>query len=351
MQASANRHMRRLAGIGAAALVLVQATGASAWGAMGHRIIGRDGVAALPADMPPFLLTPAAVEAVGELAREPDRWKGTGKVHDNMRDAAHFTNLNDDGTIVGGPPLNALPPTLEDFDTALRASGSDAVHVGYLPYSIIDGWQQLTKDFAYWRVETYAIAHEADPARKAWFESDLKRRETLTLSDLGEWAHYVGDASQPLHVSKHYDGWDPKLGPAHAPYPNPKGFTNERVHAAFEGAFVRANITPDSVMAAEPPPHPCTAAIEICTEQYLAATLSQVEPFYVLQRAGAFVGSDPRGIAFATQRLAAGAAELRDLTVSAWAASRQMSVGYKPITLDQVEAGGVDIYDALYGRD
>ena len=23
---------------------------------------------------------------------------------------------------------------------------------GYLPYSIVDGWQQLVKDFGYWRV-------------------------------------------------------------------------------------------------------------------------------------------------------------------------------------------------------
>ena len=75
------------------------ASGAFAWGATGHRLIGQLGEAALPADLPAFLRTPQAIEAVGEYAREPDRWRAAGRVHDTERDPAHFLDLDDDGRI------------------------------------------------------------------------------------------------------------------------------------------------------------------------------------------------------------------------------------------------------------
>jgi hypothetical protein len=39
----------------------------------------------------------------------------------------------------------------EQYDTLLRAKGITQYKAGYLPYSIVDGWQQIRKDFAYWR--------------------------------------------------------------------------------------------------------------------------------------------------------------------------------------------------------
>jgi hypothetical protein len=161
--------------------IAAPASRALAWGATGHRLIGRLGVAALPANLPAFLRTPEAVETIGEYAREPDRWKGTGEPHDSERNAAHFTDVDDSGKILGGPALDALPPTRAKFEEALQKVGSNSYVAGYLPYSIIDGWQQLGKDFAYWRVLTAAIANETDPVRRAWLQRDLARREALTL--------------------------------------------------------------------------------------------------------------------------------------------------------------------------
>ena len=37
-----------------------------------------------------------------------------------------------------------------------RAVGRTQYSAGYLPYSIVDGWQQLVKDLAYWRVDVAA---------------------------------------------------------------------------------------------------------------------------------------------------------------------------------------------------
>ncbi|MGI8840105.1 MAG: hypothetical protein ACR2F8_04895 [Caulobacteraceae bacterium] len=170
---------------------------ALAWGATGHRIIGRLAIETLPPDLPAFLRGPAAAQAVGELAREPDRWKGAGRMHDADRDPGHFLDLGDDGKVMGGPALAALPATREGYDTALRAVGADSWKAGWLPYSIIDGWQQLAKDFAYWRVDTAAARKVADAGHRAWFAADAAERQALILRDLGVLGHYVGDASQP----------------------------------------------------------------------------------------------------------------------------------------------------------
>ena len=325
-----------------AAALSAPAGAAYAWGATGHRIIGRLGVETLPDSVPAFVRSAAAAEAVGELAREPDRWRSAGKTHDNFRDGGHFVDVDDAGKVLGGPALAALPVTRTDYETALRLAGAESAHAGWLPYSIIDGWQQLAKDFAYWRVLTAAIPREADPKRRAWLEADLQRRETLTIHDLGVWAHYVGDASQPMHVSVHYNGW--------GGFPNPNGYTQERVHVPFEGAFVRQWVSEDAVRAALPAARPC-APIEACTAQYLAETAGTVIPFFEMQKAGGLAGLNPAGKAFATQRIAAGAGALRDMVVSAWDASAHGSLGYPAITVDQVVREKIDPWDALYGAD
>jgi hypothetical protein len=332
----------RLAAFICALSVIAPARAALAWGATGHRMIGELGAEALPATLPAFLRTPQAVETIGEYAREPDRSKGSGKTHDGMRDPAHFINLDDQGRIPGGPALDALPLTRAEFDAAIIAGGGGE-HAGYLPYAIIDGWQQLAKDFAYWRVLDAAIPREANPEHKAWMTRDLARREALILHDLGVWAHFIGDASQPMHVSEHFNGW--------GDYPNPHGYTQDRVHAYFEGYFVRRYVAPDSVRAAMAPSSPCEEPIQTCTARYLAQTLASVEPYYALQKAAGFRGGDPRGRAFAAARLAAAADELRDLTLTAWEASAHASVGYPALSVDQVLNHGANPYDPLFGED
>ncbi|HKT54780.1 MAG TPA: S1/P1 Nuclease [Caulobacteraceae bacterium] len=345
--------MNKLGLLFTAALLALPADRALAWGATGHRLIGEAAAAALPPDLPAFLRTPEAIADLGELDREPDRWKG-GKAgdlktldtttHDTMRDPAHFLDLDDGGKVLGGPALANLPATRAEYEKALRAIGADGFHAGFLPYSIVDGWQQLVKDFAYWRVLTAAIPRERDPTRRAWLERDLVRREHLILSDLGEWGHYVGDGSQPMHVSIHFNGWG-------ASYPNPSGYTLDPVHAPFEGAFVRQYVALKDVEAAMAPLQPCTAIWD-CTEHYLATTNASVVAFYEMQKAGGLNGPQPiKGRAFAIERIAAGASELRDLTVSAWEASANGTIGYPPLTVDQVVKRGVDPFDPLYGED
>lgn len=335
--------MNRFSAIAFVAALAVVPSAALAWGNTGHRLIGEAAVRALPADLPAFLRTPQAARDVGELSREPDRAKGAGKAYDNDYSPAHFVDLGDDDRILGGPTLAALPATREEYDSALRAVGQDSWKAGYLPYAIVDAYENLAHDFAYWRVLKAAEANPKWAAHRAWFTQDRKRREGLILASMGRLSHMVGDGSQPLHVTVHFNGW--------GDYPNPNGYSTARLHAPFESDLVQAAVNPAEVQARVAPFHSCHCPAPARVAAYLTATGRLVTPFYELVKAGGLEPGDPRGPAFATQQLAAGASELRDLTVEAWRASGAQTVGWKPVAVADVEAGKVDPYPALYGVD
>ena len=167
----------------------------------------------------------------------------------------------------------------------------------------------------------------------------------MILRDLGVLSHYVGDGSQPHHLTIHYNGWDRDT-------PNPEGFTTARTtHSTFEGAFVRANVEQAALDAAMRPLSAGTAPIERRVPAYLRTQWGQVVPFYRLEKAGGFTTDIPAGRAFALTQLAAGASELRDLVVEAWRTSADAEVGWRPVRVRDVEAGTVDPYESLRGVD
>jgi hypothetical protein len=327
-----------------AVLALAAGGQALAWGSSGHRMIGEAAMKALPAELPAFARTAAAVTAVGEYSREPDRSRGSGKMHDADRDPGHFVDGDDAGKIAGVVSLTALPPTREDYDTQLRTAGVDSWKQGYLPYSIIGDWQQLVKDFTYWRVDDAGARMTHDAAHRAWLQADRARREQQILIDIGLLSHFVGDGSMPLHTSIHYNGW--------GPFPNPNGYTQDRVHVPWEGKYVHDVVTLAAVSADMRPFTDCSCPIEQRVGGYLMDDWKTIIPFYELQKAGAFQPGAAKGVAFTTARVAAGATELRDEIVLAWRASATAKVGYSPeISVSDVESGKVDPYANLYGDD
>lgn len=340
--------MKRLA-FALAAMIVAAAPAAdvTAWGSTGHRLIGVAALRALPDELPAFLRSPGAIADVGELSREPDRWKGAGQPHDRERDTAHFVDLRDDGRVMveGGPSLAALPRLKSDYDAALLAAGSSVDDAGYLPYAIMDSWQNLVQDFAYWRVLTVSEGRETNIERQAWYRADRLRREALILRDIGVLSHYVGDGSQPHHVTIHFNGWDRDT-------PNPEGFSRSRqTHANFESDFTSRVARLDAVEAAMPAPALEGFDLRARVAAYLGTTLAEVTPFYRLEKAGAFRDTDARGAAFAAARLGAGAGELRDLIVLAWRQSGQGSIGWPAVKVAEVEAGTADAWAAMAGTD
>lgn len=335
--------MPRIAPLAALAILIALPAPALAWGNMGHRILGEAAMVALPASVPAFLRTPQAVRDVGELSREQDRSKGAGRIHDHNRDAGHFIDLDEDGKLLGGPLFQPMPPTRAEYEKGLQAAGIDSWKAGYLQYSIVDAHQQLTKDFGYWRVLKAALPREKSRVRRAWLQRDLIRREGQILMTIGHLSHFVGDGAQPLHASIHYNGW--------GDYPNPQGFTTAKIHGPFESEFVFANVRPQMVRAKLAPLRDCNCPVEQRTQDYLTATGAQVIPLYELEKAGGLAPGDARGIAFATDRLAVGASELRDLISDAWDMSATTSVGWPVVKVADVLDGKVDPYDSLYGKD
>jgi len=329
--------MRRTVRLLAAFLVLATLPNpALAWGSKGHRIIGLLGAGRLPASLPAFLRNPNAVFQIGELAREPDRSRNAGQPHDSDRDPAHFVDIADDGTVLEGPSLAALPASRQDYDTALRTQGVTQYKAGWLPYSLMDGWQQLVKDFVLWRADVAGAKFAKNAADRKWLQEDRRLRESITLRDLGVWAHFVGDASQPLHASEHYNGW--------GDFPNPENFSGEpNFHARFEAQFVDAYVTAADVAARLRPYRNCACAIAQHVAAYLAASQSMVVAAYRLEQAHAFAAGTPEARDFAAERLAEGAAMLRDLVTDAWTASDGGALGYNPaVPLADIEAGKTD---------
>jgi hypothetical protein len=317
----------RVFALACALMLVVQPPVANAWGETGHMMISRAAAESLPGSVPAFLRTPEAIMEIARLGPEADNLKDAGTSQDRDADTGHYVDVGDDGTIAG-VPLGHLPKTREAYDTALRAGGSNEYTMGYLPYSIVDGFEVVRKDLAYWRADDYLAQHATDAAARAYFAGLRTLRETLTVRDIGWWSHFVGDGSQPLHVTLHFNGWDK--------YPGSQG-----LHAKFESEYVNANVDQKAVVAHMKPPVACNCTIEAETARYLAATNLQVIPTYTLFAQGAFASRTDAGVSFTADRLADGADELRDLIVEAWRQSEDGSVGYPLIKVRDIEAGKV----------
>ncbi len=315
-----------------ALLVVLAPAPAFAWGAEGHRMIGELAMRGLPASVPAFLRTPAAASQVGYLAPEPDRIRGAGLVQDREHDPGHFVDAYDDGSVMGGPPLKALPPTREEFDTALRTARESQYKAGYLPYEIIGGYELLRKNIALWRLAVAGARFAPTAAERRRYAADRPRREARVLESIGLWSHFVGDGSQPLHASIHYNGW--------GDFPNPEGFTLERIHTPFETIYVNAHVSQGMVRAAMPAARDCACAINERVAGYLTASFEQVLPLYRLEKGGAFRAATGEGITFATAQVARAASELRDLIAMAWKDSDNAGVGYPAVKITVLEQGG-----------
>lgn len=315
--------------------VLPPAGRAHAWGATGHEFI--TGIAAELlaeqfSDFPDFLKTQEALAAVAAYGREPDRDKHTGDPHDGYLNPMHYVKLSDDGSIDGILMLDKLPPTFDAYDAALRAGGSSPYKVGYLPYAIVIGWQQLAKDFAYWRASSIGAKTAVDPADRARFDADRRQRELLLLRDLGFWSHFPGDGSMPLHDSVHFYGW--------GPYPNPRGFTTaEAMDIRIKGAFVRHHVRRDAVKARVAPYRACNCTIWDRARTLILDSHKFVVPMYELDKRGAFVAADADAVDLVTSQLAVGAAAVRDMVIDAWAASADLMVGDPPVRMHDILTG------------
>ncbi len=281
------------------------------WGSDGHRIINRLALEALPADAPAFLRTPAALDEVEYLGPEPDRWRSPAEPELSATQAPdHFIDL--EYADVTGPLPHKRYEFIEQLSkyraahpelTPAQAALETPEKVGLQPWQTEEVWERLKAGFRDYRE---ALAAHAD----------TKPQEAAVLFYAGWLGHYVGDGSQPLHVSRDYNGW---VEPA-----NPNGYTTgHHIHAQFETVFVGANLKAADVK-------PLLAPVASVGDEwadylaYLRRSATLVDQTYALEKAGGFTGAGTaEGKRFAAQRLAAGASELRDLVYAAWTKSAE----------------------------
>lgn len=317
-----------------------------AWGTNGHRMINRLATQALPASLPAFVRTPEALYEIETLGGEEDRLKGAGESWDEDNDPGHFVDADDAQGIDGVVKLNALPDSMGAYAKALASVNKDPYREGYLPYSIMDGFERVRKDFAIWRVDDYMVAHAQTAAAKQEFARDKHLRETLTLRDIGDWGHFVGDGCQPLHVTYHFNGWGTG--------PNPNGFsTSHHMHAMFESDFVDAHVKLDDIrkhVAGYQEHRPAAALsqenVASLVGAYLAGSAEAVPHVYDLEKAGAFAAATPGAVDFTAAQLGRGASELRDLIALAYEDSVNEKVGYPEIPVKDILSGKVTPRDS-----
>lgn len=283
-----------------------------AWGSDGHMLINRLAGATLPADVPAFLRSGGALDALSYYGPEPDRWRSSAEPELNAAQAPeHFLDL--EYADLAGP----LPRRRFDYIRALAAAQAKHPDIALTPEKI--GLQPYETTEVYERLQSAFRDYRALVAAK----QDTRPSEAEITFLAGWLGHYVADGSMPLHTSIQYNGW---VGP------NPHGYTTEHhIHALFESEYVHANVKPGDVAPLVAATKPVVLG-DVFNDYmaYLRHSNSLVEQTYRLEKAGGFAGAGtPEGKAFVDQQLAAGATELRDMIYTAWVKSAEPVPPYR----------------------
>lgn len=252
----------------------------------------------LPADVPAFLHSQAAIDEIEFLGPEPDRWRSRAEPELSAAQAPeHFIDLE------AADALGPLPRKRLDFEAKVFAAGQRPEQIGLQPWETDEVWERLKASMRLYRFLTAS-------------GQDTKPVEAAILFYAGWLGHYVGDGSQPLHVTVNYNGW---VGP------NPNGYTtSHQIHHVFEGPFVAENIHAPDVQAKMKPVKLIEGDIFDAYMAYLRNTATYVERVYQFEKAGGFVGAGtPESRDFTAARLADGASMLRDMIYTAWIDSAQ----------------------------
>ena len=302
------RRVRWTAGTVAWMLVATLPGVARGWGEAGHVRVNRVAAESLPSSMPLFLRE--ATERLAYLGPEPDRWRRDSEStlkRGQMPDHYVYLDLLPDDF--------RLPRDRYGFQNQVLALGSSSGSPGRAPGSPAGGTIGLLPErvgfLLYVTIEVY---ERLKVAFRAYRELQREGRPTGLVEGnaifyAGWLGHYVADGAQPLHVSRHHNGW---IGP------NPKGYAGPGIHARFERDFVERNIgSGDLVDRVEPPAHLADPFADTLT--YLRHSAALVEEIYRIEEAGGFEGAGtPEALDFTRGRLAAGSQMLLNLWVEAW---------------------------------
>jgi hypothetical protein len=263
-----------------------------AWDYDGHRLITQLSLSALPREYPQFVHAVANAERVTFLSGEPDRWRNVPDLP--LRHAAGGDHYCDVEYIpAAGLSWATVSPFRLEF--AVQFAAGRAAHAanfrpidparnadrtrewpGFAPWAIAEQFGRLRSAFSYLR--TFEELGQPD---------EILNAQANVLYVMGVLAHFVGDCAQPLHTTKHHNGW---VGD------NPRGYTTStKIHAWLDGGLTaKAGITVGPLFARMTPAEPIPLApredgrdpMFVAVVEYLLAQHAQVEPIYQLERDG-----------------------------------------------------------------
>jgi hypothetical protein len=297
-----------------------------AWDYEVHRFINQLALVSLPTNFPSFVHLPQGEERIAFLGGEPDRWRNTPDMHfRHCNGPDHFLDVED-------LPLHGLTPEkltpfryeyvaqlaqgrliyASNFANVDLSRDQDRTRLlpGFLPWTIAEYYSKLKSAFSY--LKELEAAGTVD-------ERENARQNIVYL--MGTMGHFVGDATQPLHTTRHYNGW---VGP------NPRGYSTSRTfHAWIDAGFLRAvGVSTNELRArvktaTAPWPDGPTPNVN-CFPEILSYVLEQsrlVEPLYQMEQAKQFTpGSSKAGEGrdFLGAQLVRGGQMLGNLWLAAW---------------------------------
>jgi len=299
------------------------------WGETGHVLAARAATDGIPEEMPAFFRQADA--QLTYLNPEPDRWRVRELPEmDQAFSYDHYVDL-ENVPAAARRALNRYDYLSVLFrETELERPERDA---GLLPFHILELYQRLVTEWTLW--------HGTDsPRERGYIEARI-------INDAGTLGHYVTDAAQPHHTTIHFNGWNASGSMTE---PNPQGFTDARdFHGRFESAFVSAHVSGARVTQASRRPVRNLGGTEEVRQAVWAHIMrshDRVEELYRLERDHGFnpeTAAAPETVAFAVERLADGAAMLRDLWWTAYLDGRGRAEALARAEAGETdESGGID---------
>jgi hypothetical protein len=275
------------------------------WGERGHMMINRSAAKNLPEDMPEFFRK--AVDTLGFLAVQPDRWKSFNGALYRIERANHYLDmerLSKDFSKI------EFPPDRIQYLRYLNQAGKKVKEVGLLPYQTLEYYHRLRGAFMEYR---WALDDpDGEEYRSPRTFGPLKSIESVCIQYAGILGHYAGDSSQPLHATILYDGRDEKGEPK-----------KTGVHIKFEVFYLNKHI-PDGDAFADLITRPKVLGniLEV-SKEVLVASNKDVDQLLTFDEKGRMEidKADKEVIDFTKKHLARGSQYLLDLWYTAWVRS------------------------------
>jgi hypothetical protein len=241
----------------------------------------------------------ANAERIAFLAGEPDRWRNApdlplkqsgGSWGDHFCDLEQLpeagidldtvTSFRYDFIVQFAAGRAAHAKNFRPIDPARNADHS-AEWPGFAPWAITEYFGRLRSGFSYLKVfEELGTPDEIANAR------------ANIVYIMGTMGHYVGDLAQPLHTTKHHNGWFGE---------NPHDYTTwNKIHSWVDGIALRTGTTAAGLapqlksveaisLAARPDGRD---PLFVAVFDYLRAQHAQVEPLYQLEKSGKLGGQN-----------------------------------------------------------